>query len=784
MRRAATAAAATLSCALACVFAFVRPVAAQIIAPGGGGTGTTDNTARNAAAAAQQTANAALTPTGSGASLTGITAAQVGAASVAANAATQISATLAQMRAASISAAEYGLVCDAVEIPYSINGVYQYSTLQAGYTDNTTAIANFVAALGVANGSASQGAGGETTTGPIHQRRGIMPPNCSYAVTSWPASIPEAVEINGNQSSGYITSANGHGPMWDSVIGTGTSNNTAHGFRLVYAGPIGQSTNDGITFLGGGFNKAYDNDVFGFRAAIGLGATEYTNIYSNNFSHNIIGIMDLAASFANGPSSPSAYGQYGTPSINNNFWGNTYRGNLVNIWLNGATTSVIGMGSASFGVNSGIVLGALDFNYVDTIAMSGTSACTASATIPLTFTDANGTLLPEGILKTNSSGVATGAFSVNGGKVSSGVTISVPTSSTLGCTTAPTLTPHIASMASHLPFTGVASAGNGQNIIEPQNIENEGTDANGNFLRPKMGYQIMADSSVGDLYIMRPMNGLDNSAPELFAHFMLNQGVNTKVYDPLVYGFLDPVTQATCPFVSTTKMFIDGPGHDQDNSGFICNSSYTTDYATQHGITGWDNGLFQTHGFSGYGFGSASDYFLSSHVPGDTYLRMECTVAGKCLYSNGSSFYDISVGRLSAGVYGLDVGTFQAPAITSGGQVQIPGAVTVSGTAAPSLMFNSNGTARYYPAAFGFSLDNNFNPTISMVGNNTSFRVARGDTQNDVFSVSATGLLHENLNTPASSSATCNVGDFGDDAGFHYVCVATNTWKRVALSSF
>ena len=40
------------------------------------------------------------------------------------------------------------------------------------------------------------------------------------------------------------------------------------------------------------------------------------------------------------------------------------------------------------------------------------------------------------------------------------------------------------------------------------------------------------------------------------------------------------------------------------------------------------------------------------------------------------------------------------------------------------------------------------------------------------------------LRTPASSSAVCKVGEFWDDANYHYVCVATNTIKRAALSAF
>ena len=42
----------------------------------------------------------------------------------------------------------------------------------------------------------------------------------------------------------------------------------------------------------------------------------------------------------------------------------------------------------------------------------------------------------------------------------------------------------------------------------------------------------------------------------------------------------------------------------------------------------------------------------------------------------------------------------------------------------------------------------------------------------------------EALTTPASSTAACTAGTFTDDANYHYVCVATNTWKRVALTTF
>lgn len=46
------------------------------------------------------------------------------------------------------------------------------------------------------------------------------------------------------------------------------------------------------------------------------------------------------------------------------------------------------------------------------------------------------------------------------------------------------------------------------------------------------------------------------------------------------------------------------------------------------------------------------------------------------------------------------------------------------------------------------------------------------------------GIVNQPLHTPASSSEACTAGDHADDASYHYVCTATNTWKRVALSAF
>lgn len=50
--------------------------------------------------------------------------------------------------------------------------------------------------------------------------------------------------------------------------------------------------------------------------------------------------------------------------------------------------------------------------------------------------------------------------------------------------------------------------------------------------------------------------------------------------------------------------------------------------------------------------------------------------------------------------------------------------------------------------------------------------------------VSGTGIRISTAHTPSSSSASCTTGTVNWDSGFIYICVTTNTWKRVTLSTF
>jgi hypothetical protein len=90
-------------------------------------------------------------------------------------------------------------------------------------------------------------------------------------------------------------------------------------------------------------------------------------------------------------------------------------------------------------------------------------------------------------------------------------------------------------------------------------------------------------------------------------------------------------------------------------------------------------------------------------------------------------------------------------------------------------------------------VDSNTDPSwfTGLVGD--AFKVQRAvagsTTLSDLVTIDNAGRLvafqyRESLFTPASSSAACTAGQFADDANFHYVCTATNTWKRVALTTF
>jgi hypothetical protein len=109
------------------------------------------------------------------------------------------------------------------------------------------------------------------------------------------------------------------------------------------------------------------------------------------------------------------------------------------------------------------------------------------------------------------------------------------------------------------------------------------------------------------------------------------------------------------------------------------------------------------------------------------------------------------------------------------------------GTNSATLTFPSVGTDNDIIMAGDVNHTLRFSDTTVLTTQN-GFQISLAGYGSTPFVVTNAGVqapgYHETLTTPASSSAVCSAGDFTDDANYHYVCVAANTWKRVALSSF
>lgn len=97
----------------------------------------------------------------------------------------------------------------------------------------------------------------------------------------------------------------------------------------------------------------------------------------------------------------------------------------------------------------------------------------------------------------------------------------------------------------------------------------------------------------------------------------------------------------------------------------------------------------------------------------------------------------------------------------------------------------ANSAATPYIDLNGFGTSqNNVRMINDANGQLTINTVTGGNFKINSTGVYTAGSFHVNLATPSSSSAPCTAGQIGADAKYIYVCVAANTWKRSALTSF
>jgi len=107
----------------------------------------------------------------------------------------------------------------------------------------------------------------------------------------------------------------------------------------------------------------------------------------------------------------------------------------------------------------------------------------------------------------------------------------------------------------------------------------------------------------------------------------------------------------------------------------------------------------------------------------------------------------------------------------------------INGSVDVGNLTNSSATPYINLNGFGTS-QNNVRMINDANGQLTISTVTGGNLQINENGIFTAGSFHLNLATPSSSSAPCTTGQIGADTKYIYVCVATNMWKRSALSSF
>ena len=139
-------------------------------------------------------------------------------------------------------------------------------------------------------------------------------------------------------------------------------------------------------------------------------------------------------------------------------------------------------------------------------------------------------------------------------------------------------------------------------------------------------------------------------------------------------------------------------------------------------------------------------------------------------------------------------GTVAAPSLSTTVDNQSTPSITVgSGAASTNYMSFSGGRAMFGLNGGGYAnVTAGLGKGFEVYVNGTNGTVVTGT---DALSISSFGnttfggtvtipTIITPLSTPASSSAPCTAGQIGADANYVYVCTATNTWKRAALSGF
>jgi hypothetical protein len=145
----------------------------------------------------------------------------------------------------------------------------------------------------------------------------------------------------------------------------------------------------------------------------------------------------------------------------------------------------------------------------------------------------------------------------------------------------------------------------------------------------------------------------------------------------------------------------------------------------------------------------------------------------------GLAAYDLTIEQtIYAIVDAVNLAGITARAISGGGILLSPGTQTPP----PLSSAGDSGTGLMFPAVGQIAVVTN---ALERLRIDASGRVGIGtNAPSGMLDVADNKLRIRTAQTPASASASGSQGEIAWDAGFVYVCTATNTWRRAALASW
>jgi hypothetical protein len=158
---------------------------------------------------------------------------------------------------------------------------------------------------------------------------------------------------------------------------------------------------------------------------------------------------------------------------------------------------------------------------------------------------------------------------------------------------------------------------------------------------------------------------------------------------------------------------------------------------------------------------------LGSNTTGTNNVAVGEEALTQSTSSSNTALGFYALRNLTTGAGNIAIGEFAGSSVTTGGNNTLIGGFQGSTSLAGVVAINAgvSSTTRVYIDSSGNVGFNTTSPTanIDHTGSTLRLRTSR---------------------TPASASATGNAGDICWDTNYVYVCVATNTWKRSALSTW